>query len=149
MRLVAVADTHLYHGDLRVPDGDVFIHAGDLCRGGRLAELEDAARWIGGLPHALKVVVAGNHDWCFAREPAEARAVLGAGVVYLEDSGHDAAGLRFWGSPWQPEYGGWAFNLPRGPALAEKWARIPAGLDVSPLRCGRRAIRRRLSPTRT
>ncbi len=130
MRIVAVADTHLYHGDLRVPDGDVFVHAGDMCRGGRLTELEEAAAWIRGLPHALKIVVAGNHDWCFVREPEAARAALGPDVVYLEDSGHDAAGLRLWGSPWQPAYGGWAFNLPRGAPLAEKWARIPAGLDV-------------------
>lgn len=130
MRIVAVADTHLYHGDLRVPDGDVFVHAGDMCRGGRLTELEEAAAWIRGLPHALKIVVAGNHDWCFVREPEAARAVLGPDVVYLEDSGHDAAGLRLWGSPWQPAYGGWAFNLPRGAPLAEKWARIPEGLGV-------------------
>jgi hypothetical protein len=39
-------------------------------------------------------------------------------------------GLRFWGSPWQPEYRGWAFNLPRGPALASKWALIPGDTDV-------------------
>lgn len=131
MRLVAVADTHLYHDELRVPDGDVFIHAGDLCRGGSLVELERAMRWISGLPHALKLVVAGNHDWCFVREPAAARRlVAAAGAVYLEDAGHDAPGLRAWGSPWQPEFGGWAFNLPRGPALAAKWAQIPADLDV-------------------
>lgn len=130
MRIVAVADTHLYHGDLRVPDGDVFVHAGDMCRGGSLAELADAAAWVRGLPHALKIVVAGNHDWCFVREPEAARAALGPDVVYLEDSGHDAPGLRAWGTPWQPAYGGWAFNLPRGAPLAEKWARIPEGLDV-------------------
>ena len=130
MRIVAVADTHLYHDELVVPDGDVFVHAGDLCRGGSVAELTAAARWIGGLPHALKIVIAGNHDWCFVREPAAARRVLGDGVVYLEDSEHAAHGLRFWGSPWQPEFGGWAFNLPRGAALAEKWARIPVGVDV-------------------
>lgn len=130
MRLVAVADTHLYHDELVVPDGDVFVHAGDLCRGGSLAELAVAARWIRGLPHALKIVVAGNHDWCFVREPAAARRLLGDAVVYLEDSGHAAHGLRFWGTPWQPEFGGWAFNLPRGAALAEKWAQIPVGVDV-------------------
>jgi predicted phosphodiesterase len=131
MRLVAVADTHLYHSELVVPDGDVFVHAGDLCRGGSLAELERAVGWIAGLPHAIKVVVAGNHDWCFVRERAAARALLaGAGAVYLQDEGAELGGLQFWGSPWQPEFGGWAFNLPRGPALAEKWASIPAGLDV-------------------
>jgi predicted phosphohydrolase len=131
MRVVAVSDTHTFHADLgAIPDGDVFVHAGDLCRGGRLDELRLAAEWLRALPHRHKVVVAGNHDWCFLREPQAAVALLGPGVTYLQDSGAVIAGLHFWGSPWQPEYNGWAFNLPRGPALASKWALIPAGADV-------------------
>jgi hypothetical protein len=39
-------------------------------------------------------------------------------------------GLRFYGSPWQPAFHEWAFNLPRGRPLAEVWSRIPHGLDV-------------------
>jgi predicted phosphohydrolase len=132
MRVVAVADTHLFH-DARyaVPDGDVFVHAGDLCRRGDLDELAEAARWSAGLPHRHKLIVAGNHDWAFARpaEAARARALLG-GAVYLEDSGVELDGLRCWGSPWQPAFHGWAFNLPRGDALRAVWARIPAGLDL-------------------
>jgi hypothetical protein len=47
MRIVAVADTHTFHDDLGViPEGDVFLHAGDLCRGGRLDELRTAAAWL-------------------------------------------------------------------------------------------------------
>lgn len=129
MRIVAVADTHLFHRALAVPDGDVFIHAGDMCRGGDLVELRAAADWITRLPHRHKVIVAGNHDWAFAREPAAARAMF-PGVHYLEDAGLTLDGLRFYGSPWQPEFCNWAFNLPRGPALAAVWARIPRGLDV-------------------
>ena len=131
MRIVAVADTHTFESQLgRLPDGDVFVHAGDLVRKGTLDELAGVAAWIRALPHRHKVVVAGNHDWCFARERAAACAMLGDGVVYLEDEAATIAGVRFYGSPWQPEYNGWAFNLPRGAALAEKWARIPAGVDV-------------------
>lgn len=130
MRIVAVADTHLYHAELTVPDGDVFVHAGDLCRGGELAELEEAAAWLRSLPHRTKIVVAGNHDWAFVHEPARARAALGEGIVYLEDSGATIDGMRFWGSPWQPDFNDWAFNLPRGAPIAEKWALIPEGIDV-------------------
>jgi predicted phosphodiesterase len=130
MRIVAVADTHLHHRELDIPDGDLFIHAGDICRRGTLAELERAAEWIRSLPHRFKVVIAGNHDWTFATDAARARALLGDGVLYLEDSGATVEGLRVWGSPWQPEFGDWAFNLPRGEALAKKWALIPEGLDV-------------------
>ncbi len=129
MRIVAVADTHLFHADLVVPDGDVFVHAGDLCRGGDLDELREAAAWIAGLPHRHKVIVAGNHDWAFVHEPAEARSAT-AGMIYLEDSESTIDGLRFFGSPWQPAFHDWAFNLPRGHALAAVWAKIPIGIDV-------------------
>ncbi len=131
MRVVAVADTHTFHADLGdIPDGDVFVHAGDLCRGGRLDELRAAADWLHSLPHPHKLVVAGNHDWCFVRERQAALDVLGSGVTYLEDSGAVIDGVRFWGTPWQPAYNNWAFNLPRGEPLAARWALIPAGTDV-------------------
>ena len=39
-------------------------------------------------------------------------------------------GLRIWGSPWQPWFYDWAFNLKRGEALAEKWELIPEGVDI-------------------
>jgi Icc-related predicted phosphoesterase len=130
MRIVAVADTHLFHDELVVPAGDVFVHAGDLCRGGELEELEAAARAIRALPHPVKIVVAGNHDWAFSLEPVRARATLGPEITYLEDSGVDVGGVSFWGSPWQPAFNDWAFNLPRGAALAEKWALIPSNVDV-------------------
>lgn len=135
MRIVAVADTHLFHDELTVPAGDVFVHAGDMCRGGSLEELAEAARWLRSLPHPTKVVIAGNHDWALAADDEDerrrARALLAEdGVVYLQDEERVVGGLRFWGSPWQPEFNDWAFNLPRGEALAAKWALVPTGVDV-------------------
>ncbi len=56
--------------------------------------------------------------------------MLGEGVHYLQDEACTIDGFRFYGSPWQPAYNDWAFNLPRGEALAERWSQIPAGLDV-------------------
>lgn len=38
--------------------------------------------------------------------------------------------VRIYGSPWQPEFCGWAFNLPRGPLLAAKWQAIPEDTDI-------------------
>ncbi len=129
VRIVAIADTHTFHDELVVPPGDLLVHAGDLCRGGELDELEATLRWMRAQPHPHKLLVAGNHDWPFVHEPAAARALLGE-VVYLQDQGATVAGLRVWGSPWQPAYNDWAFNLPRGEALAARWALIPAGLDL-------------------
>lgn len=50
--------------------------------------------------------------------------------VYLEDRSTTIYGLKFYGSPWQPEFCGWGFNLPRGRALLDKWDMIPDDTDV-------------------
>ena len=92
--------------------------------------LVDVEQWISSLSHRHKVLVAGNHYWAFVQAPEEARALLGGEVVYLQDSAATIEGVRFWGSPWQPEYNDWAWNLPRGSALAARWALIPDGVDV-------------------
>ena len=34
--------------------------------------------------------------------------------IYLEDSSVTVYGIKIYGTPWQPEFCGWAFNLPRG-----------------------------------
>src|SRR4026209_1936411 len=114
MRIVAVADTHLYHRELVVPEGDVLVHAGDLCTGGELEELEATVAWLASLPHARKVIVAGNHDWALLKEPERARALVAPVADYLQDASIEIDGVTFWGSPWQPEFNAWAFNLPRG-----------------------------------
>jgi hypothetical protein len=38
--------------------------------------------------------------------------------------------VRIWGSPWQPAFYDWAFNLDRGDHIAQYWQRIPAGTDI-------------------
>lgn len=129
-RLVCLSDTHGRHAELDVPEGDVLVHAGDFTARGREREVADFGAWLAAQPHAHKVVVAGNHDFLFEREPVRARELLGQEILYLQDSGAKLAGLTFWGSPWQPWFHDWAFNLQRGAALAEIWARAPAGVDV-------------------
>lgn len=129
MRIVCLSDTHDLHDRLQVPDGDLLLHAGDATMKGSLAQLEAFDRWLARQPHRHKVVIAGNHDWGWQETPARARSLLRS-AVYLEDAETTIDGLRIWGSPWQPWFYDWAFNLPRGPAIAAKWALIPAGIDV-------------------
>lgn len=129
MRIVLISDTHGLHESVDVPPGDLLVHAGDLTKVGEVEEVEAFARWFAALPHRHKVVVAGNHDFLFQDDPDLARALLGD-ATYLEDSGARVEGLRVWGSPWQPWFYDWAFNLQRGAPLAEKWALVPQSTDV-------------------
>jgi predicted phosphodiesterase len=132
MRLILISDTHNLHRRMPpLPDGDLLIHAGDLTGGGTLDEVRAFFEWFRTLPHPHKIVIAGNHDFAFERTPAQAEALVPPNVVYLKDAGVEIRGLTLWGSPWQPWFMDWAFNLPRGgPELAARWALIPDGVDV-------------------
>lgn len=130
IRIVCISDTHGQHGKLIVPDGDVLIHAGDFMKfGDRPKEIVDFNHWLGKLAHRFKVVIAGNHDVMFERHPGAARELLD-NAIYLENSGMELAGLKIWGSPVQPEFNNWAFNVARGAPIRRYWKMIPANTDV-------------------
>jgi len=136
MRLVLLSDTHSMHDRVSVPDGDVVVHAGDWSGRGNALCLKRFCEWFAMLPHKYRVFIAGNHDWSAAipenRERLQDPSWWGpkANAHFLHDSGCEIDGVTFYGSPWQPEFCDWAFNLPRGAALAEVWAKIPGGVDV-------------------
>jgi predicted phosphohydrolase len=129
LRIVAASDTHSRHARVAVPDGDIFIHAGDATMGGTVAELIEFNRWLGTLPHRKKIVCAGNHDFLFEKNPSLARTLL-TNATYAQDQLVTALGLRIYVSPWQPRFFDWAFNLNRGAEIRRKWDLIPGGLDV-------------------
>lgn len=130
LRIVLISDTHGFH-EIAVPPGDVLIHAGDGCRLGTLEEAEAWTTFLAGLPHRHKLAIAGNHDRVFETDLERAAGLMAeAGVTFLHDSGCSLEGLPVWGSPWQPRFFDWAFNLDRGPALAAKWALIPDDTDI-------------------
>ncbi len=147
MKFVAIADTHMAESEC--PPGDVLLHAGDLTYEGMAVEVAGVARWLKTQKerqgYKQVVVIAGNHDWLFQREPEAARRIMKEnGLVYLQDSavtlGADASvteglcpgpgRITIYGSPWQPEFMNWAFNLKRGSELRAKWDMIPAGIDI-------------------
>ena len=129
MRIVAMADTHGAHDELTVPEGDVLIHAGDLTGRGTRQAVTRVADFLRAQPHRHKIVIAGNHDFLFQDEPEAARSLM-QGLTYLEDAEVLIDGVRIWGSPWQPWFHDWAFNLQRGSDIDAKWQLIPKGIDV-------------------
>lgn len=90
VRVVCMSDTHSLVANIKfdVPDGDIFIHAGDFTKCGKREEVVDFNAWIGMqfgakyerkwsrclirifiipglLPHKHKLVIAGNHELSF------------------------------------------------------------------------------------
>lgn len=132
MKLVLISDTHERRPE--VPSGDVLIHAGDFSVDGKLRYLRPELDWFKNLPHPYKICIAGNHDWAFQHFMTEGREDMAREIcypaIYLRDSETVIDGVKFYGSPWQPYFFDWAFNLQRGAELREKWDAIPLDTDV-------------------
>ena len=133
MRIILISDTHGRHKEVTIPNGDILIHSGDFSGRGDPYEVKDFLEWFTSQPHTNKIFIAGNHDLSFENKPAWLEDMLdklAPNIFYLEDSLVTIDDVKFYGSPWQPEFHDWAFNLVRGPELAEKWAKIPLDTNV-------------------
>lgn len=147
-RVTLISDTHGKHNQLTgdLPGGDILIHAGDAMTSGYYQEeFTSFAKWYDQLDHyEHKIFIAGNHCRLFENEPETMRGLLTGykNIDYLEDEGlvlyYDGPNgdfpednIRIYGSPYQPAFFDWAFNLPRkGPGLASKWEAIPENTDI-------------------
>lgn len=127
-KIVCISDSHS-HNEFFVPDGDILLHAGDSTYVGEIQEITKFNEWLGSLPHKHKIIIAGNHDWLFQTNPALAKSLI-TNAIYLEDNFCEVMGLKIYGSPWQPWFFDWAFNLQRGKEIAAKWALIPEDTDI-------------------
>jgi len=138
LRIVCISDLHGRHKKLsqlvnkKMPEGDVLVVAGDVTPRGEINMLGSFLKWFDKQPYDHKILVAGNHDCCLDNEDRDIAILMlrESKIIYLEDSGVIIDGVVFYGSPWQPEFMNWSFNLPRGEALLEKWKMIPDKTDV-------------------
>ena len=132
MKLTFISDTHYQHNKLQLESGDVLLHCGDFTRRGGLDDVENFAKFIGAQDFKKKIIIAGNHDFSFEdkrRQKAE-KYLSDHGIIYLNDSGVEVEGFKFWGSPVQPEFFDWAFNRKRGQELRDHWELIPEDTDI-------------------
>lgn len=128
-RIACIADTHGMHNRVEIPDCDLIIHAGDLSNVGEISQLESFNEWAG--QQAVPVIAtAGNHDKTIRRY--EETKELFTNCELLIDSSTIFNGLKIYGSPWSPWFGGeyWVYNAHRGEAIRKIWAKIPDDTDV-------------------
>ncbi|KAJ5713679.1 uncharacterized protein N7483_010860 [Penicillium malachiteum] len=158
-RFVCVSDTHAYipsEAGMKLPAGDVLIHAGDLTNKGSLAELRRTMDWISKADFEIKIIVAGNHDVTLDPEfyakhgrdfhnsqledPRQCLEIVtnaAPSVIYLQ---HQAAiinltrgpntSFKIFGSPYSQFEGKWAFGYNNGKDATALWDQIPQDSDI-------------------
>ncbi|MGC1780982.1 MAG: metallophosphatase domain-containing protein [Acidobacteriaceae bacterium] len=128
IRIVCIADTHELHRKVDVPDGDLLIHAGDFTQYSKsAAAIGDFNEWLGELPHLQKLLIPGNHEFFLEADPNQRGSISNA-TILINDS-IEMLGLKIWGSPTTPLYGG-AFGLSSEPDRVRLYSEIPAEADI-------------------
>ncbi len=141
MRITLIADTHTLHNKLELPGGNMLIHAGDIMDSGYdQAEILEFCKWFSVQKYETLIFIAGNHDLKFENQLEDVKQIiqLFQNITYLQDEelvigeGENIESpITIYGSPWQPEFFDWAFNLPRGGIeLKAKWEAIPDNTDI-------------------
>ena len=140
-KITLISDTHTKHKQITedLPGGDMLIHAGDISSMGYENEIQQFCAWYDKLhQYDHKIFIAGNHDWGFQDNPEKVSQIIASykNFTYLQDDflcigeGYEQM-VKIWGSPWQPEFYNWAFNLKKNSAeMWEKWLMIPENTDI-------------------
>ncbi len=136
MKIVSISDTHSHHRKLTLPGADMIVSAGDWSYKGEPEVVEDFIAWMKELPYQHKVVIMGNHELSYDKEPPQIKKIKAlelmkeAGIHYLENSEVIINGYKIWGSPIQPWFHDWAWNHQRGPEIAAVWSKIPNDTNI-------------------
>lgn len=136
-----ISDTHNKHNQLNgfLEGGELLIHAGDISGRGTLKEIESFVSWYESLDFEHKIFIAGNHDFLFEQEYEKSRDILSnyKSIDYLQDElitlfkKDSDEEIKIWGSPWNPKFYDWAFNLERNSDIMKsKWDMIPGDIDI-------------------
>lgn len=140
MNITFISDTHWIiknPDELQIlidllPGGPCLVHSGDVSGRGTLAEVTAFLKWFDSLPYTNKIFIAGNHDFYFEVASSDSIQELldqYPSITYLKDSEIIIDGIKFWGSPYTPEFNNWAFNM-NDSELIEHWNKIPDDVDV-------------------
>ena len=136
MKICLISDTHTKHKliGLKKYEADVLVHCGDISGNGGIGAITDFLTWFAEQKQFKhKIFIAGNHDWLFERNNSLARQVVedvGKGdIIYLENESVVINNIKFYGTPVQPPFMNWAFNVFE-PKLSEYWKIIDDDTDV-------------------
>ncbi|MFN0049320.1 MAG: metallophosphatase domain-containing protein [Cytophagales bacterium] len=134
MKIIAIADTHGQHHNLKIQKGDILIHAGDVTQYGNEDELYDFLEWFGCQKPTFKVWIGGEHDWCLeSTKLSRITDVRKKGIgtmVCLQNSSITINGFKIYGSPVTPYFRGMALNRERGKEIKVMWQKIPSDTDI-------------------
>ena len=129
-RIVCISDTHNQHQDIKLPEGDILVHAGDFTNFGKMESILTFLSWMEQQDFKHKLLICGNHELEFSEKTSELEPIVESfGVELIHNRIHEAEGLTFYGEPRSQEFFDWGWMYKRGAPAERVWSRLPA-VDV-------------------
>jgi hypothetical protein len=107
LRMIVCSDTHDRHECLALPEGDIFIHCGDVAMIGRffsekheLERLKKFNDWLGSIRCKDKYVIGGNHDMIMEKLGPQRTQLVLSNAKYLYNEGLTLGPYSCWATPY-------------------------------------------------
>jgi len=108
----------------------MIICAGDFTSTGTIPEFSAFMHWFSNLDqYEHKLVINGNHELGFWKQPDLFKSMIPENVTLLHDSDVTIEGIKFYGTCHTQEYYNWAFPYFDEEEAAVLWAKIPDDTD--------------------
>lgn len=133
IKICALSDTHTKHQDIKIPECDILIHAGDYSYQGRAQEIVSFLNWFDKQPAKHKIFINGNHEIGPEESPNVFKNLMlnFPGITYLEEELVTIEGLKIYGYPITPTFYDWAYMRDRGsPNMLKGLSLIPSNIDI-------------------
>ena len=129
MNITCISDLHNEWEKVNISQCDILIIAGDMGLI-NIQQMNSFLEWLHKIDAKYKIIIPGNHDLLLEE----------GGFHFFEDSLKDneyilinqklvLEDIKFWGSPYTPEFMNWAFMLPDN-ELSRYWDLIPDDTDI-------------------
>lgn len=132
IKIVAISDTHHKHYYLKLPKGDILVHAGDFTYRGDTIERMLVLDWLNYIHKKYKhiIIIMGNHDIGMTKDWFTNINKLPTNVHVLQDNLINIEGINFYGSPYSVKFGkGWGFGELEID-LIKRFSHIPKKTDI-------------------
>jgi Icc-related predicted phosphoesterase len=130
MKIIALSDTHSLHNEVVLPKCDVLIHAGDFSGNGSMSHVNNFLDWFSNQDATVKLATPGNHDTWVEKNTQEAISMFkNRGVELLIHAPYKYNTIKFFLSPYTPEFMEWSFMYPRMDGK-KVWEDIPEDTNI-------------------
>ena len=117
IKIVCISDTHCQLDKVKLPKGDILVHAGDALSRGTFNEFTEFMGHMEQIKDDYKhvIYVPGNHDRITEiNEFIVKQECKSKDIIYLNDTGIELEEIKFWGSGVTPRFHNWAWNRDSG-----------------------------------